>query len=107
MVHPSPSAQRPAATQDATPPAAASQKPDVAYRYGSVSAAVFPTEVKTKDGTRQALQVSLRRSYKDSEGAWQHKSITLWQDDLLPAALALQKCYEFLAEPAAKDDAAD
>ncbi len=71
--------------------------PVATFRFEDVSAAVF--REKYADGT--ATYVSLRRSYRDASGAWQHTN-TLTRGDLLAAALALTKCYEFLATPVAK-----
>jgi hypothetical protein len=91
MANPSPKATRPA-TQDATTPAAV-------VRCGTLSAAVFKRIAKTKSGEEfPAYQVSLRRSYQDAQGEWQH-SQTLREEDLLPAAFTLTRCFEqILAE---------
>lgn len=67
-------------------------EPTIAFRFGRVSAAVFSETTKT--GT--AMHVSLRRSYRDADGAWQHTNV-LQPADLLPAALALTRCYEHIA----------
>ena len=86
MANPSPKATHPA-TQDATTPAAV-------VRCGTFSGAVFKRLVKAKDGEEFAtFQVSLRRSYQDAEGKWQHTQ-TLREEDLLPAALTLTRCFE-------------
>jgi hypothetical protein len=73
-------------------PASGENKPIASFRFGNVSAAIFP--VRVKDGT--VMDVSIRRSYKDADGAWKHTH-SLAQEDLLPAALALTKCYEHIA----------
>ena len=73
-------------------PATTDRKPVVAYQYGNVSAAVFRETIK--DGA--VLNVSVRKSFKDKAGAWQHTH-TLAAADLLPAALALTKCFEWIA----------
>lgn len=86
MANPSPKATHPA-SQDATTPAAV-------VRCGTLSGAVFKRLVKPKDGPEFAsFQVSLRRSYQDAEGKWQHTQ-TLREEDLLPAAFALTRCFE-------------
>ena len=77
-----------------TPPARAAEsaKPVYAVSYRGVSAAVFA------DSRDQAtLNVTLRKSYRDAEGKWQHTH-TLKTDDLPAAVLALQKVYEWLVE---------
>jgi len=45
--------------------------------------------------------VPLRRTFKDAQGAWQSTS-SLRPYDLLPAALALWKAYEFIEEGRSK-----
>jgi len=92
MANTSPKAQRPAENEDATSPA----KPVATFRYGGVSAAIFTDKVKTKNGkSLDVYNVSLRRSYRKADGQWS-PSRSLRSADLLPASLALQKCYEFL-----------
>ena len=71
-------------------------KPEATFRFGNISAAVF--RVETKHGSM--LSVSLDRSYKDAAGDWHHTN-TLTHSDLLPAAFALTKCFEYIAS--AKD----
>lgn len=87
------SAPRPA-SQDAT---SETGKPVAVFRFGDISAAVFADEAKTKDGrTIRVAKVSIRRSYREADGTWQPTS-SLRRDDLLPAAHALMKCYDFIA----------
>jgi hypothetical protein len=101
MANPSPTAQRPAVT-DATSPAQASKKPLATFRFEAVSAAVYTDEVKTAKGSFPVLNVSLRRSYRGEDGEWHHLH-TLRAGDLLPAALALLKAYEFAADAQAPE----
>lgn len=96
---------RPAPQTDATSPAPTS-KPLAVFRFEDVSAAVFPVQLKTERGPVTLLNVSLRKSYKDADGKWQH-SHTLHAGDLLPAALALTKAYEFVADAKAKNASHD
>jgi hypothetical protein len=92
MANTTPTGQRPASEQDATPSA-----PVAVFRFGSVSAAVFTDEVKTRSGKVSTVsRVSVRRSYKNAEGAWEHTH-TLQPGDLLSAAYALTKAYDFIA----------
>ncbi len=67
-------------------------KPVTAFRFGNVSAAIF--REPSKHGVM--MNVSVRKSFVDKAGAWQHSN-TLAQADLLPAALALTKCFEYIA----------
>lgn len=66
--------------------------PVATFRHDDVSAAIFRETYA--DGV--ATYVSLRRSYRDTSGAWQHTH-TLTRGDLLAAAFALTQCYEYLA----------
>ncbi len=76
-----------------TPPA----KPVVSIRYGNVSVAAFANEAKTKDGkTFEAYNVSVRRSYRKSDGEWINTH-SLRRSDLLPAAEALTECFQRLS----------
>lgn len=98
MAKTSPQAQRPAYNQDAT----SSAKPVATMRYGSLSAAVFRNPVKTKDGrTVHSYTVSLRRSYQQ-DGQWA-QTHTLHDEDLLAAAHALERSYDFITEAKAAD----
>ena len=96
MANPSPTAQRPAKTQDATS-SANSNRPLASFRFGSVSAAVFTQEVTIDGKTVSLPHVSLERAYRDSQGKW-HYTHSLRTSDLLLAGFALMKCYEFLAD---------
>lgn len=102
MANASPQSPRPAPTKDATPPAGEPrQQPLAVFRFESVSAAVFADSVKTAKGTIPSSAVSVRRSYRDEDGTWQHTH-TLRAGDLLPAAFALMKAYDFIADAEGK-----
>jgi len=76
-----------------TPPA----KPVVSIRYGNISVAAFANEATTKDGkTFEAYSVSVRRSYRKSDGEWVNTH-SLRRSDLLPAAEALTECFQRLS----------
>jgi hypothetical protein len=100
MANPSPTAPRPADKQDVTSPA----KPVAAFQYGRVSAAIFADDVKMPSGTIVSLHnVSLRRSYRTAQGEWENTH-SLRRGDLLPAAYALTKCYEYLGSADGTDE---
>ena len=88
-------ASRPA-ENDATTPAS---EPVIKVRFADVSAAVFADAFETKDGNSFTRHnVSLRRSYRDSEtGEWKHTNV-LAENDLLPAAEALRHCFHEIAK---------
>ena len=89
MANALPTAERPA-SQDATPLAT--------FRFENVSAALFTKQVKTQGGnTVDVFHVSLRTSYKAADGEWKYTH-SLNRGDLLPAALSLMKCYDFITD---------
>ncbi len=103
MATTTPTAPRPVVTQDATPSASINRDPIAVFRFERVSAAVFADNVKTPGGMKTFLNVSVRRSYKDADDAWQFTH-RLSVPDLLPAALALMKCYDFAEDALKKDE---
>ena len=79
--------------KDETPPAS----PVATFRFGQVSAAVFADKLKLPSGMTATLSnVSLRRSYRNAAGSWEHTH-SLRVADLLPAAFVLTKCADFIA----------
>ena len=99
MANTTPTAQRPA-EMDATSSAA----PVAAFRFESISAAVFTDSVNLKDGkSADVFHVSLRRAYRTADGKWQHTNV-LRPADLLAASLALLKSYEFCQQARANRD---
>jgi hypothetical protein len=85
MANALPTAERPA-SKDATPLAT--------FRFENVSAALFTKEVTTQGGEKvDVFHVSLRASYRTADGEWKYTH-SLNSRDLLPAALALMKCYD-------------
>jgi hypothetical protein len=67
------------------------RSPDYKAHYGRVQAAVWRRE---SEG-RTAFSVSLTRSYKDKHDQWQ-RTTNLDEDDLLPAAKALDDVYTWI-----------
>ena len=61
-------------------------------RYGRVEAAVWARDLD-EGGT--VFGVTLHRNYPDKEGRWQRTG-ALDEQDLLPAAKALDECYVFI-----------
>ena len=61
-------------------------------RYGRVEAAVWARDLD-EGGT--VFSVTLHRNYPDKEGRWQRTG-ALDEQDLLPAAKALDECYVFI-----------
>ena len=95
------------------PPAASAEvettkalKPIQAFRYGRVSAAVFVQSFQRNGQAEFGYNVSLRRSFRDAQGKW-HWTHTLRAEDLPPAAVALQKCYEFILDEMEYDEGVD
>ena len=83
---------------------ATTEKPAAVFRFGSVSAAVYCKQMETKTGDKfEVHNVSLRRSYIGSDRKWA-STHSLRGRDLLHAAYALSKCYDFVAEAQGLDD---
>ena len=99
-----PTAQRPA-SQDATSSAKSTNPPVATFRFGrNVSAAVFAEQATLPSGkSATRFNVSLRKSFKAAEGNWVHTH-TLGREDLLPAAYALIKAADFIAEAKGEEE---
>ena len=68
-------------------------------RFGAICATIWrDTYSDPKGHSFEVDSVVLDRTYKDRKGDWQHTG-SMKKEDLLKAALALQKAYEFLAGP--------
>ena len=70
-----------------------SRTPDYKVQYGRVQAAVWKREIDE----RTSFSVSLTRSYRDKQDQWQ-RTTSLDEDDLLPAAKALDDAYAWIQE---------
>ena len=82
-------------------------KPLKKIRFGAISATVWlDTYTDSKGQSFKTEGVVVDRAYKDRKGEWQHTA-TLRKDDLLKAALALQKTFEFLAAPEGDENTED
>lgn len=72
-------------------------------RFGAICATIWRDTYKDPKGhSFEVDSVVLDRTYKDKKGEWQHTG-SMKKEDLLKAALALQKAYEFLAAPESED----
>ena len=80
----------PAQVQERQEPSV-SRTPDYKAHYGRVQAAVWKREIDE----RTVYSVSLTRSYRDRQDQWQ-RTTNLDEDDLLPAAKALDDAYTWI-----------
>ena len=72
-------------------------QPTKRFRAGPIAATVWTNETTNKDGEiGQYYTISLNRSYKDKEGAWQNTN-SFRVNDLPRAQLVLNKAFEWLA----------
>ena len=70
-------------------------QPEMKFRAGAVCATVWANKGQ-RDGTETSYStVSIERSYKDKNDAWQTTN-SLRLNDLPRAALVLTKAYEYL-----------
>lgn len=70
-------------------------QPDIVFKHGSCSAAVFSKEVARGDKRFQVRNVSFQKRYRDRNGEWQGTS-TLEVNDIPKAILVLEKAYDYL-----------
>jgi hypothetical protein len=63
-----------------------------------VSLAIYESTVKTKDGrSRTAYSGTIRKSFRNSEGKWDHVQ-TLYPSDFLQASFAYEQAYKWVLE---------
>jgi hypothetical protein len=69
--------------------------PEMKFRAGAVTATVWANKGHKEGEETHYNTVSLERSYKDKNDAWQSTS-SMRMNDLPKAALVLTKAYEYL-----------
>ncbi len=69
-------------------------KPTQSFRDGAVQAAVFEREVEGSKGTFTSKSVALQSGYKDKDGKWQNRSISIIEKNLDKVINVLQKAKE-------------
>ena len=70
--------------------------PEMTFRAGAVSATVWQNTGKNKDGELNTYNtISIDRSYKDKQDAWQ-KTNSMRINDLPKASLVMKKAFEYL-----------
>ena len=98
----------PDSTDTAAKEAKSAIKPTAREQYGTISAAYFPREVALADGGRfTAHEISIRRSFKDKDGKWDHRSLSIDRKEAMNLVLALTDVYKAtyrLAPPDQQDD---
>ena len=72
-----------------------SQQPEIVFRHGPCSAAIFLNEYQRGDETFTTRTVSFEKRYRDKNGDWQQTS-SLQVNDIPKAILVLQKGFEYL-----------
>ena len=70
-------------------------QPDIVFKHGRCTAAVFSKEIQRGEKTFQARSVSFQKRYLDKTGEWQTASY-LDVNDLPKATLVLSKAYDYL-----------
>ena len=78
-------------------------QPEIVFRHGACSAAVFVNEVTRGEDAFKVRTVSFQRRYRDCNGEWQSSS-SLGVNDIPKAILVLQKSFEFLTSNGADAD---
>jgi hypothetical protein len=70
-------------------------EPEISFRHGPCSAAIFVNTVQKGDETIKVRSVVFQKSFQDEKGHWQTTS-TLNVNDIPKATLVLNKAYEYL-----------
>jgi hypothetical protein len=78
-------------------------QPDIVFKHGHCTAAVFTKEVTRGDRTFQARSVSFQKRYRDKNGEWQTSSY-LDVNDIPKAVLVLQKSFDYLTSNGHRDE---
>ena len=83
-----------ASTEGTTEATQAGQAPEHKVHYGRVDVAVWRRQA---DDGRAWYSFAMSRSYKDRDDKWQ-RTTSLDEEDLLPAARALERAYDWAQE---------
>jgi hypothetical protein len=78
-------------------------QPDIVFKHGRCSAAVFSKEIERKGKVFQVKSVSFQKRYLDKNGEWQTSSY-LDVNDLPKAALVLSKAYDYLTSGGQREE---
>ena len=78
-------------------------QPEIVFRHGSCSAAVFDNTVDGDAVTERTRSIQFQKSYRDREGAWQTTTL-LRSQDLPKAVLVLNKAYEYLTSAGSDEE---
>ena len=70
-------------------------QPEIRFKVGACTAAVFANQVNAADGVVQMKSVSLQRTYRDRDGKFQNTS-SFGANDIPKAILALTKAYDYV-----------
>ena len=77
-------------------------QPDIVFKHGRCSAAVFSKEITRGEKTFQAKSVSFQKRYLDKNGEWQTSSY-LDVNDVPKAVLVLNKAYDYMTSNGHRD----
>lgn len=70
-------------------------QPEIVFRHGACSAAVFENEYKRGDDAFTIKSVAFQHRYRDKNGEWQNSG-SLRANDIPKAVLVLNKAYDYL-----------
>ena len=66
-------------------------RPVIKVNNGQIAVAIFEQDIQTEYGPRKTYRAGLRKSYKDkTTNEWKNLDLTLFDDEMLPAAELLQ-----------------
>ena len=78
-------------------------QPEIVFRHGTCSAAVFENEYKRGSDAFSVKSVAFQHSYRDKNGQWQNGG-SLRANDIPKAILVLNKAYEYVTSNTRDED---
>ena len=78
-------------------------QPEIVFRHGTCSAAVFENEYKRGSDAFSVKSVAFQHRYRDKNGDWQNSG-SLRANDIPKAILVLNKAYEYVTSNTKEED---
>jgi hypothetical protein len=78
-------------------------QPEIVFRHGRCSAAVFENEYQRGEDAFSVKSVAFQHRYRDKNGEWQNGG-SLKANDIPKAVLVLNKAYDYVTSNAGVED---
>ncbi len=80
--------------------------PEAKYGRGTLTVAIFENEVEKEGKKLKLRKIQIQKSFKNPEGEWENRQISLNPSELLKAAMYLQMCAQYIEQnPIAQEQA--